>query len=107
MTACGGGEELKRMKSFSSILGSQKRIPQTEKSRIGNKRLLFRDKDNFSLKSQLIELKITGAGEQEISMRRYRAAVFPYISCNVLPLKSCTYAPLVKLKTTSKTKCGQ
>lgn len=67
------------MSSLSSILESQKRIPKTEKSRIGNKRLLFRDIENFSLKSQLIELKITVSGEQEINMKGYRTALHMFL----------------------------
>lgn len=67
------------MNSLSPILGSQKRIPKTEKLRMGNKRLLFRDTENFSLKSQLMELKITVSGEQEISMKGYRTALHMFL----------------------------
>ena len=52
MIKCGRGKELKVIKPSSSTLGSQKRMPKTEKSRIGNKSLLFRDKDNFSKKRE-------------------------------------------------------
>lgn len=84
------------MKSFPSILGCQKRTPKTEKSRTGNKRLLFRDTEDFSLKRQLNELKTPSSEEQETSMMAYRAAVFSYTPCKVLPLKPCPYTLLVK-----------